>query len=186
MYLRNRELNLIKDRAEKSGYDDWYFIPAVIDAAGVVMSGMDILLRNQLEHINTSEETLAVLTLLLRRQKMLSCECETGHEVFYETPENFTVLKTSRRRRCISCNKLINLGVLCLSFFRSCLPRSYVAEIIYDETVPLANRYMCEECGEIFFNLTELGYCFLLGDDMRAALKEYHNLTGFKGVKDVG
>jgi len=60
MYLRNRELNLIKDRAEKSGCDDWYFIPAVIDAAGVVMSGMDILLRNRLEHIDASDKTLAV------------------------------------------------------------------------------------------------------------------------------
>jgi len=114
---------------------------------------------------------------------MLSCECDAGHEVFYETPENFTVLKTSKRRRCVSCNELINIEAPCLSFLRSCLPRSYVEEIIYDETAPLANRYMCEGCGEIFLNLTALGYCFLLGDDMREALRGYHILTGFKVKK---
>jgi hypothetical protein len=48
------------------------------------------------------------------------------------------------------------------------------------DEVQLADQFMCQKCGEIYFNLTELGYCINLGDEMTELMSEYWKLTGFK------
>jgi len=114
---------------------------------------------------------------------MLSCDCYTDDaEWWYLPPDDFSKLKTTRRRRCASCNELINIGTDCLSFERYCYPRSDIEERIYGDEVPLANKYLCEKCGEIYLNLTSLGYCYYLGDNLSDYLKEYWKLTNFKPV----
>ena len=112
---------------------------------------------------------------------MLSCDCYCGgdYEWWYLPPDDFSQLETKRRRRCKSCKELISIGANCMAFECYTYPRSDIEERIYGDEVPMANRYICEKCGEIYLNLTSLGYCYYLGDNLADYLKEYWELTGF-------
>ena len=86
---------------------------------------------------------------------MLSCTCDFDYDSWYEmAPDDFVKFNRKRRNRCISCNVLIDIGQDCLEFAMWRIPYSWVEEKIYGDCVPIANRYMCEKCGEIFLNLT--------------------------------
>lgn len=114
---------------------------------------------------------------------MLTCNCgydDDGYDWYYTPPDDFTVLDTSRRKRCLSCKKLIDKGAVCLKFERYRHPLTDVEEARYVDEVPLAPGYMCERCGELFFNLDALGFCGLFDEPMEDNLKEYWKLTGFK------
>ena len=107
----------------------------------------------------------------------LSCGCsDIESDWYYWVPDGFTTLQTSRRRRCCSCNELIDIGSVCVRFERWCTPRSDIEEEICGDEVPLADWYMCEECGGLFFNFEELGFCVYLGDNMFDLLEEYRDL----------
>lgn len=110
---------------------------------------------------------------------MLSCDCAWESEWWYIAPPDFSKFSASKRKRCVSCKNLIDIGSVCvrLECFRNAL--SDIEERISGCEVQLADKYLCESCGEIFFNLSALGYCMGLGDDMREELKEYWELTGF-------
>jgi hypothetical protein len=115
------------------------------------------------------------------REMTLSCYCDDYYDSWYEdTPKDFTKFSASRRKRCVSCNKLINIGADCLQFEMYCRPRSYVEEEIYGDCVPMANQYMCGGCGEIFLNLSSLGYCMDIGHNVKEDLQEYWDMTGFE------
>ncbi len=108
----------------------------------------------------------------------LSCYCHPDdHEWWYESDENFSQLQTKQRRRCASCDDLINIGgdVLRIRSWR--LPKTDIEERIHGEEVPLADKFMCEECAGIFMSLTDLGYCISLGGDIHDDLAEYHDLV---------
>ncbi len=112
---------------------------------------------------------------------MLSCSCDwTGDGWWYIPPDDFSPLKTSRRGRCCSCNKLIDIGSPVVAFERYRPPQSDIEVRIWGDEVQLAYRYLCEWCGEMYFNLEALGYCHQLGDSMKETMKEYHELTEFK------
>ena len=111
----------------------------------------------------------------------LSCSCNyVDGDWWYEGPDDFTTLTTKRRKRCCSCKELIDVESECVRFDRYRDPNSEIEENIYGTSVYMAAWYMCETCGEIYCNLTELGYCIYLGDSMTESLKEYHEMTGFK------
>lgn len=88
-------------------------------------------------------------------------------------------MDTRRARRCSSCRAKINAGDECLKFKRERCVRGDIEERIYGDYVPLAPIYICEECGEIWLNLTDIGYCLAPDKDMRDAMREYHYMTGF-------
>jgi hypothetical protein len=115
---------------------------------------------------------------------MLSCSCgDYNHEWYYYSPDDFIQLKTSKRKRCYSCGELINIGSDCVEFERFREPYGWVEEKIYGDEVPLAPKYMCFECGSIFLNLNDLGYCITIGGHMKEELYEYWDITGFKPLK---
>ncbi len=122
---------------------------------------------------------------------MLSCECDyddydNDAVWYYNVPEWFQVHLPTRRKRCKSCGKFIAIGDECLEFERSRDARSEIEERIYGsgwDAVPLASYYHCKDCGEIYLNLSAIGYCIPPDTDMQKALQEYHELSGFK--KDV-
>jgi len=97
----------------------------------------------------------------------LSCECDTDHDWFYDSPDDYSTLETSRRKRCISCNNLIDLGAVCVAFPSYRFARDDVEERIYgeEEEIYTATKYMCEECGDLYFSLFELGFCISIGDE---------------------
>lgn len=112
----------------------------------------------------------------------LSCVCldYDGDDGWYwYSPTDFTKLPGCRRKRCRSCNELIEFRADCLEFKRSRPPRDELEEDIMGDEICIASWYMCEQCGEQYLNLSDLGYCLSLGDNMMDNLKEYHKLTGF-------
>lgn len=109
----------------------------------------------------------------------LSCshpDCDDPTLWYYSHPRDFLPLPTVRARRCCSCGQKIQPGDLSVAFPRFHLPRNHVEERIYgtdDAQVPMANWYMCEECGGLFYSLAELGYSIWLGEDMYDVVREY-------------
>lgn len=110
----------------------------------------------------------------------LSCACDFDEDGWwYEAPDDFSVFPQGRRKRCCSCHKLIDAGTQCVEFPRVRYAATDIEERIYGDTVVLASWYMCEWCGEMYFNLEALGYCHWLGDSIKENLEEYWELTGF-------
>lgn len=116
---------------------------------------------------------------------MLSCTCpdwendEPGSWWFYE-PDRFSTFSAERRERCSSCNKLIDIGGDCLEFRRERTPYTEIEERIKGDEIGMASLFMCKACGEIYLNLTDLGYCLEITESMRAYMSEYHEIAGFK------
>jgi hypothetical protein len=103
---------------------------------------------------------------------------------WYFPPEDFSTFegvgKSKHRKRCCSCNKLIDIGKLCLEFERERYPYTDKEEEICGNEIPMPSIYHCGCCGEIWLNLTALDYCPNPKDDMKECLKEYWEMTGFK------
>lgn len=105
---------------------------------------------------------------------MLSCYCDIDSAEWYYTPaRDFEPFPIGRRKRCCSCKELINILEPCVELFR----------IGYDEDgneKELSSWFICEECGEIFFNLEAAGYCYYAGDSLQENLRDYWDITGFE------
>ena len=114
---------------------------------------------------------------------MLSCSCpewdgDPDTWMFF-FPDDFEKFNAKRRKRCKSCNDLINIGSDCIKFTRIRSPRSDIEERIYGDEIPMLSLVWCEKCAEIYFNLTEIGYCLTPTDSAREVIEEYWELTGF-------
>lgn len=106
----------------------------------------------------------------------LSCGCDFEYDGdgWFWKGEFETKLPVGRRKRCCSCNELINITDTVMAFPRFRNAHSDIEERIHGEFVPLAKKYMCESCSGLFQALTELGYCIGLGDDMRDLVGEHN------------
>lgn len=118
---------------------------------------------------------------------MISCSCDyepdgPGEWWFYP-PDDFVKFDLTRRRRCCSCERLINRGEDCLRLGRERNPWNDIEAKIKGDQIKIAPLWMCDECGEIFLNLTAVGYCVSIGP-MSEALAEYHEITGFKKMEE--
>lgn len=119
----------------------------------------------------------------------LSCNCDFEPEPgdwYWYPPEDFTrmpVLK--RRKKCVSCNSILEPKSLVLRFNRCKIPDTDVECKIYgvDGEIPLAAWYLCERCGEIWLNLADIGYKCVNPNDVIKAQKEYWEMTGFDPEK---
>lgn len=89
-----------------------------------------------------------------------------------------------RRKRCCSCNELINIGAMSIEFPRVRYPNNAIEAKIYgrdpdgcdweEPWIRMAPIYHCEKCGEIFLNLNSLGFeCLKPVENMPEMLKEY-------------
>ena len=114
---------------------------------------------------------------------MLSCDCGYDYEYWYFADDYFTPYVRDRRKKCCSCKEPISKGDTCLKFSNYREIRTDIEEKIYGDEVPLADCFMCEKCGEIFLNLDALEYCIDIKESMQDTLKEYWEITGFKGGK---
>lgn len=112
---------------------------------------------------------------------MLYCNYEDDDlDNYFFHNDKFSKLETTKRKRCCSCNSLINIGDTIISFKRARKAITDIEEKIYGDEVSLANHYMCEKCSEIYLNLTDIGYNIHIDQNMNECLNEYHILTGFK------
>ncbi len=114
----------------------------------------------------------------------LSCSCDfdkDDHESWYYFPTNFTTLTTTKRKRCKSCDDLIDKGSVVVEFENWRHPTDEIEERCKGEEIQIASFFMCEKCGEIFLNLSALGFCMDLDySTMQRCLADYHQMTGFK------
>lgn len=108
---------------------------------------------------------------------MLSCSYDDdNYSWFFEIPSGFSTLQTSRRKRCCSCNNLINKNATVLPFNRYRQFQTEIEQRIYgDSEINIATFYMCEPCGDQYLNLSELGFCIDITENMFDLLKEYQD-----------
>jgi hypothetical protein len=114
----------------------------------------------------------------------LSCSCPDGDfDYYYEQPEDFTVLPTSKRKRCCSCKTLIDKNATVLQFNRFRYPKpDSIEERIEGEgcEIYIAPFWMCESCGDQYMNLTALKFCVDPTENMVELVKEYAEVYGKK------
>ena len=107
----------------------------------------------------------------------LSCSCGDydGAEWVWFGPDDFQTYAGTRRKRCKSCKAMIKKDSLCVEFKRAREPHWEIEVNIWGEgyEVPLASYWLCERCGEIYFNLDALGFCVNPDDNMEASLEQY-------------
>ncbi len=108
----------------------------------------------------------------------LTCECNDDYDWYYDTPNDYSLLETSRRKRCVSCAQLINIGAVVTKFTSWRRPTSDIEERIYGDEVRMAAKFMCEECSDLFFSLHELGFCITISDSMHNLVAEYREIYG--------
>lgn len=103
----------------------------------------------------------------------LSCYCDGDYDFWYYAPDDFSTLTTKRGRRCYSCRTWVLPGATVAKFDCWRSPENNIEERIYGDEVPMPDRFMCEECAGLFFSLTDLGYCYELGESVRDLVREY-------------
>ena len=112
----------------------------------------------------------------------ISCGCD-----WWDDPEwwawiqEAAPLATKRARRCMACKAKIPVGQIAYEVSRTRYPAHEIEERIYGDEVPMPPRWLCEDCGDIYESLTELGVCVALDEPMRAQLAEFHQLYGKPG-----
>ena len=109
----------------------------------------------------------------------LSCSCDEwdGDGVGWIVPNDFSELKTKKARRCKSCRALIKPNSQVLEFKRIRYPNSEIELKIYSEytELPMASWYLCGDCGEMFMNFDDLGFCVNPDENMKDLLELYQN-----------
>ena len=109
----------------------------------------------------------------------LTCYCDYGNPSwYYDAPDDYTKLTTNRRRRCSSCNELINVGDTCTIFTRQRHPETEIEIKIFGEDgeIDIAPMYHCEACADLYFNFQELGFtCVAPNENMRDLVREYQS-----------
>ena len=89
----------------------------------------------------------------------LTCECDDYDvEHWFEPDDDFSVYDRQRGQRCRSCGKMIRKGDEVLRFKNWRYPKNEIEERFHGDEVPLADRYLCERCGGLYFALTEPPY----------------------------
>lgn len=116
----------------------------------------------------------------------LSCYCNEYEPsgsydgtYWYFPPNDFTKFEAKRRKRCVSCDCLIEIGSEVLEFKREREPYTWVEERISGEEIPIASHFLCFRCGGIYLSLEDAGYCIDPYNTLDA-LSEYWDLTGFE------
>jgi hypothetical protein len=119
----------------------------------------------------------------------LTCGCDVDDDGdadwYWREQSDYSVLAPRgtgrpRRPRCQSCFDLINFGATVIRFERFRIANTDIEERIYGEggEIPLAPYYHCERCADLFFSLTELGFCATPVEDMRELVREYAAMQG--------
>lgn len=110
----------------------------------------------------------------------LMCGCDVDWDPepgdwYWNGVRGYAPLPFKRRRRCCSCGDRIEIGALAVEHTRVKIPDDDVEVSIYGEDgeVPLASDWMCEKCGDLYFSLSDLGYCVNPQDNMHEVLREY-------------
>lgn len=107
----------------------------------------------------------------------LSCSCgyDGDYAWYYEAPNDYSDMPARKRRaKCSSCKELIPHVATVARFRCSRGANGRIEESIYGDEVPLASRYLCERCADLYFSFVELGFdCVGPDENMIELAKEY-------------
>lgn len=116
---------------------------------------------------------------------MLACDCDYDDPAWWhEGMGEIAPLATKRSRRCCSCKARIAVGEDCSAVRRWRTADRDIEERIYGEygEVPLPTWYLCDRCAALCESLDALGFCNLIGQDMRELCREYAQMQREAGV----
>lgn len=122
----------------------------------------------------------------------LSCSCDYEPEPGDHTwlpSDDFSILEYPIGRKlpykCCCCKKKIIEHDTVVKIYKYRVPATEVEVKIYGEDgeIPLAPWYLCEQCGEIYLTLAEIGYRCINPKYILDAQREYWEMTGFNPDK---
>ena len=110
----------------------------------------------------------------------LFCDAAGGYDSdradwWWYQPDQEAPLATKRSRKCCSCGQKVGVGETARKIERY-RPATEWEEMrgIACDSVPLADWYLCETCGDVADSLAELGFCYTLGDEsLQKQIAEY-------------
>lgn len=116
----------------------------------------------------------------------LDCECGDPYdcEWYFLSPdkgEEFEPFQESEPCKCGSCKRYIQIGEDCIKFpcynANECAVDENGEELDEDRLEFIS--YLCSDCGEQWLNLTDIGYCIPINENVMDYLREYQRITGF-------
>ncbi len=99
----------------------------------------------------------------------IACRCEREYGdnhipgcTVWDAPDGFTTLQTASPKRCRNCSCTVRFEAVAVMFIRYKIAASPVELRIHGEggRIPRASHFLCEECGDLYFNLADRGYDF--------------------------
>jgi len=106
----------------------------------------------------------------------ISCSCSDieydGDGWWYFNPNDYQPFPKKNKKRCCSCKNHIANGHISTEFKRFRNPLNDVEERIYGDEVPLASWWMCETCSDLYYSITEMGYCVTIGGNLKEEVKD--------------
>jgi hypothetical protein len=108
---------------------------------------------------------------------MICCGIDGGeHDWWFYRPDGEAQLETKRSRKCCSCGAKIRVGETARKVrrYRPATEFEEMRGIARDE-VEIAAWYLCETCGDLAESLSELGFCYDIGngESLKEQLAEY-------------
>ena len=99
----------------------------------------------------------------------LFCDSDRGTDSadwWWDQPQDEAPLATKRSRKCCSCGEKVSVGSMARKITRY-RPQTEFEETrgVADDEVPMSDWYLCETCGDLADSLSELGFCYHLGDE---------------------
>jgi predicted RNA-binding Zn-ribbon protein involved in translation (DUF1610 family) len=122
----------------------------------------------------------------------LTCSCDFDDHEFepgdwYYMGDSGDFVESDIKIECKSCEETININDLCVTFSRFRYPKDeqeakskgyYDLEVAMEQeaTIKTDNHYICEKCGEIYLNLSSVGFeCIAPSENMPKLLKQYQH-----------
>ncbi len=104
----------------------------------------------------------------------LSCSCDSDYAFYVSDDSDYSLC--DKKQKCDSCGSVIEIGDTRL-FFNTYEHDEDGEEIDTDYCNPFS---YCEDCADIYFNLTELNYCITYPASMKDLLRQYQLIVGFE------
>ena len=115
----------------------------------------------------------------------MSLFCDAGYDHdgadwWWYQPADEAPLATKRSRKCCSCGEKVGVGETAREIRRYRPATEWEEMRGLGDEVRLADWYLCETCGDLADSLSELGFCYHLGngESLKQQIAEYRRDEG--------
>lgn len=93
---------------------------------------------------------------------------------WWDWPQDEAPLATKRSRKCCSCGQRIRVGETARKVRRYRPATEWEEMRCFGDEIQLTDWYLCEVCGDLADSISELGFCYTLGDEsLKQQIAEY-------------